>query len=134
MTDYKLPIMGARFRKPAPALLSIAAGGTAMILRPEPENEHDNNAVAIYLPSSSMSDRVLELGEDTLSNAGLEASDIRAKDLWHVGYIPKEIASWMQARLAGKDHPAKLAFLVDGKPAVEFQLQLMAVANNSEGE
>lgn len=125
MTEYKLPIMGARFRKPAVVLLNNLPTGTEFELRPEPTNQFDSFAVAIWLKSKNILEEHLARMSDDLSQMGFEVADIRETGEFHLGYIPKEIASWMQGKIQGQLGGtcfAKLSFLADGKPAVEFAL------------
>jgi hypothetical protein len=77
----KLPIVGARFRPPAEDVLRLLPAGTELILRRQPENPHDGNAVQVLLPGSHDLEEIWkiiqsELGEDF-------------NDDLHLGFIPR---------------------------------------------
>jgi hypothetical protein len=48
----KLPIVGAKFRPPAQEVLTLLPAGAELLLRRQPDNPHDGNAVQVLLPIS----------------------------------------------------------------------------------
>lgn len=120
MTTHTLPIVGAHFRPPAKQLLAAIAGGTDLALIPEPENPYDPNAVRVVLCGESITvdDETLM---DQLAGTGYDIDDIRS-GVFHVGYIPKTEAVWVQPRMAGAPAAGVFAFTMEGKPAVTFEL------------
>ena len=120
-----LPIVGAHFRPPAKALLSVLAQGTELTLVPEPENPYDQFAVKVVV---SGTDAAAGADSDDLNAAligtGWDADSIAEQEEFHLGYIPKTEASWaqglIQAEHGANGAPGVLAFTVEGKPAVAF--------------
>lgn len=92
MTDsIQTPIVGAHFRPPAKALLACLPAGHPLYLRPQPDNEYDENAVQVLLRSTTIpTDEFLcdEL-ETQLSGQGFSLEDVREADEWHLGFLPK---------------------------------------------
>lgn len=90
-----LPIVGARYRPPAQEILDSLPAEAKLLLRRQPDNPYDGNAVQVLMvgfPFSKVPDAINEI----LTAAGIE--DINA-DV-HLGFIPRE-------------HAAKLAPLMD---------------------
>lgn len=98
MSDsIQTPIVGAHFRPPAKALLACLPAGHPLYLRPQPDNEYDENAVQVLLASATIpTDEFLcdEL-ETQLAGAGFDLETVRAEPEWHLGFLPK----------AAKDNP-----------------------------
>lgn len=125
-----LPIVGSYYRPPAKAILSVLPVGTALTLRPEPENKVDRNAIAVWIASADVPESchgsLMLAGADTgfrISADGDRAEDnedflntILLQDEWHLGYVPAVLAAQMHLR---GDTPATLAFTLDGKPGAE---------------
>lgn len=85
------PIVGQHFRPPAKALLACLPAGHPLFLRPQPNNEYDENAVQVLLRSSTIpTDEFLcdEL-ETQLAGAGFDLETVRAEPEWHLGFLPK---------------------------------------------
>lgn len=77
-----LPIVGAKFRPPAEDVLRLLPANAPLLLRRQPENPHDGNAVQVlYKPDDSTSNDVL----DVLVENAIE-------DIVHLGFIPREAA------------------------------------------
>lgn len=128
------PLVGMHFRPPAKALLAALPSDHPLELVPEPENPYDQNAIAVYLRSATVSQQALaELGE-TLPPMGCDVESFLAQPLWHIGYMAKEHAARHHVPLAnligsefqafGDSTPfvARLGFSMDGKYVVKFQL------------
>jgi hypothetical protein len=121
MSKHTLPLVGAHFRPPAKAILQILPGGAPLILRCEPTNPYDPNAVQVLVESKS-------IPEDTHEDLGMHAQGygfdleaILAAEEWHLGYVKATEALWLHRKLQG-DHPASLGFLLNGNPAVNVEL------------
>lgn len=88
------PIVGSHYRQPAPVILEALGLFHPLLLRAEPSNQYDINAIQVLLQTETLLPdiKAQEYLKDQLSACGLELSDIFAQDEWHLGYIPKDIA------------------------------------------
>ncbi len=95
MTDsITTQLVGAHFRPPAKALLAVLPAGHPLLLRPEPTNEYDANAVQVLLRTSSLILLITEVTfrdelENQLAGAGFDVDAVLAEDEWHLGYLPR---------------------------------------------
>lgn len=122
ISSHTYPIVGAFYRPPAQAILKVLPVGTKLTLIPEPENEFDSNAIAIYLNSSqlsSLSDSAKMLLATEALNSGILLEEVLAKPEHHLGYIPRAIAAKLKL---SSELSAKFTTSLDGKPAVIFSL------------
>jgi len=113
------PIVGAHYRPPAKAILSILPIGQELELIPEPYNEHDENAIAVWVDGNSITTNLeLQEVEDRLHAYGFRV-DQNVSESWHLGYIPREVAKDIHL-----DGPLRAKFCVgaSGGPRVEFEL------------
>lgn len=117
-----LPIVGAHFRPPAKALLSVLPAGTALLARPEPENEHDPNAIMVVLPVASVPHTHREVIATAVAGYGFSSDDIFEAAEWHVGYIPAKIAVFLAPKLDGQEAPGTLTFDLAGKPKISLPI------------
>lgn len=95
MTDsITTQIVGAHFRPPAKALLACLPAGHPLVLRPEPTNEYDENAVQVLLRSTTLA----PLCEDPffkeelfgqLTAQGFDVDSVLEEPEWHLGYLPR---------------------------------------------
>lgn len=134
---HQLPIVGARFRPPAEDVLNLLPAGTALLLRRQPENPYDENAIQVLLVWQDEG----ELEATVLQCAEEASAQIDNTVPLHLGYIPREhaqvLAPLMDAEenkdiekdadgvvvsMVSKDIEGKLSFSVTGKPEVEFEL------------
>ena len=128
MTSYLVPLVGAHYRPPAKALLAHLPTGAQLMLRPEPDNPHDSNAIAVLVdPAQVPESQRQELENDALSY-GFDLEEILSRDEWHLGYVKATEASWLQGKIlaafptmSGETMPedwcpATLAFDPGGKP------------------
>lgn len=111
-------IVGAHYRPPAKAILQCLPSGAALILRPEPTNQFDANAIMVICPTSSIPESQHEELELHAAGHGFSLDEILSKTEHHVGYIPKELAA--NIKLPG-DTPATLAFNMKGSPQVAWE-------------
>lgn len=115
-----LPIVGAHYRPPAKALLSVLPAGTTLLARPEPENEHDPNAIMIVLRSSDIPHSHAEAIATAVAGFGFTSDEIFSQAEWHVGYIPAKIAIMLAPKLVGQEAEGKLTFDLAGKPKIDL--------------
>jgi hypothetical protein len=122
MTTHTLPLVGAHFRPPAKAILQVLPAGIELILRAEPTNPYDANAVQVLCASSVIPQEAHEeLGVFALGY-GYDLAQILAQDEWHVGYVKATEASWLQPHIK-QDTKCKFGFLMNGNPAVIVELE-----------
>jgi len=115
-----LPIVGAHFRPPAKALLSILPSGTPLVARPEPENPYDANAIAVWLASANIPHTADEALAEAAAGYGFTVESIREVAEWHLGYIPAKIAVALAPQMAGAEASGTLVFDLTGKPRVSL--------------
>lgn len=112
-----LPIVGAHFRPPAKGILAVLPTGTKLVVRPEPTNEFDPNAMMVLVRTSEIPHTLSEDLELHTAPQGYSATDIFEQAEWHLGYIPKGIAAVLVERVKG-DVEGVLSFNIGGKPMV----------------
>lgn len=135
-------LVGAHFRPPAKALLACLPAGHPLLLRPEPSNEYDANAVQVVLLRSTLEPLLADEAfsaelENQLAGQGFDLATVREADEWHLGYLPRAakgnpaLEEWnvgvqraiheVASADANGEHPcvfAQLSFDSTGKPAV----------------
>lgn len=123
------PIVGAKFRPPAAGLLQLLPVGTRLLVRREPQNEYDANALQVILPvDGELTDLALEATDkwdEVLGGYGYSVVAICSEPEWHLGYVPKEYARELapQFDAAGaREVPARLAVSATGLPRVQFEV------------
>lgn len=122
MNTYLLPCVGARFRKPAVALIQMCSTGTPVLLLPEPSNPFDPNAVQVILKSSDIPEESFEVQAELLEGFGYDKEGVLSQPSWHIGYIPATEAIWLQKKLPSFGLPGELAFDAVGRPAIKFSV------------
>jgi len=124
-----LPIVGAKFRPPAQGLLDLLAHSTPLILRREPGNEYDINAIMVLVASSAL-EGAEERFAKVIEGYGLTIEDLRARSEWHLGYIPRGDAAQLAPRIDAGERVVRcaLSFSIDGRPSVRFELAPSASA------
>ncbi len=131
MTQHILPIVGAHFRPPAKSILSVLPSNAPLLLRPEPDNPFDANAVQVLVASATIPSRVHEDLRASAEPYGYSLESILAEPRWHLGYIPKEhaallvgaIAQWITQHDTDEEVPGILLFSSAGKPTVQFAVE-----------
>src|SRR5271156_4076216 len=96
------PIVGAKFRPPAAGLLSVLGSGSALLVRREPDNPYDPNALQVLvrceelekLPCEQLQAAVEGFGFSSAEVLGEEAipGEEQAVSEWHLGYVPRSEA------------------------------------------
>jgi len=127
MPSISYPIVGAYYHPPAKAILEFLPVGHPLILLPEPTNEVDPNAIAVWIKSSSLPDPGSEEWESALAGFGLTWDELRSKPYYHLGYIPTTAAAQIMADGGlnlDRDGQVKAEFTVGarGGPRVRFDL------------
>lgn len=117
----KLPLVGAHFRPPAKGLLQALPAGHPLELVPEPSNPHDPNAVMVRLVTASIPEDQQENIGTCVVGYGHDWDMIAQETHWHLGYVPRTEAPWLQPLLT-EPFPCTLQFDGNGKPMVEFDL------------
>ena len=117
------PIVGMKFRPPAQALINSLAIGVPLTVMAEPENQYDPNAIAVWLYTKDIPEASKKALAETLPNSGFTIERVMAEEVYHLGYIPKEMAAELKASGAIRDNePQAAQFLVSaqGQARVRF--------------
>jgi len=130
------PIVGIQFRREGRAILEALPAGAQLELLPEPSNQYDPDAIAVYAPSTSIPPESHDALREALLGYGLELEAVLATERHHVGYIPSPngrmahlgtdlraaLTRWVIAQVEPiTSIPVKLAFNLQGQSCVEFQ-------------
>ena len=118
-----MPIVGAFYRPPAQALLDAIAVDTPLLLVAEPENQHDPNAIAVWLGSDNIPETAYVRLKENLPSSGFSLEGVLAEPVWHLGYIPRALAAELKAaNVLGEHNELAVTFAVSGKgePRVKF--------------
>jgi hypothetical protein len=105
---YTLPIVGSRFHPPADDILEVIAIGTLLILRADPHNRFDENAIGIWIAKI-----------DSPIKTTLRQPE------YHLGFIPKDLAKVLRERgfPTDTDIPGEFYLKSDSnQPHIRFQL------------
>lgn len=117
------PIVGMKFRPPAQALINSFAIGVPLTVIAEPENPYDPNAIAIWFYTKDLPEASKEALTETLPNSGWTIERVLDQEVFHLGFIPKEMAADLKASGAVRDNePQAGTFLVSaqGQARVRF--------------
>lgn len=133
-----LPIVGARFRPPAQEVLDNLPAGAKLLLRRQPDNPYDGNAVQVMLNF----DAVADLPDSTrVSHVLIDHEKLPQDFPLHLGFIPREAAAKLAPVMdqwardngieeegtfaieeAEAEWPATLTFSTSGGPCVSFEV------------
>lgn len=126
MTKYTLAIVGAKFRPPAAGLLGVLPTGCALIVRREPSNAYDANAMMVLVTR----EQIMAIDEEKLDAAiegfGYDVEQMSEQPEWHLGYIPRQDALLLAPRMdkAGeRETNGALTFSAEGHPRVQFSIE-----------
>jgi len=117
MPRYSSPIVGMWHHPPAPGILRAAPISCPLILRPEPTNPHDPNAIQVWLTTEGIPLSSHDKLREELQGFGVSMDEFLAEPEWFLGFIPKGAAAIIT--LNG-DTPGTLTFDPQGKPLVIF--------------
>lgn len=120
MPSLILPIVGGRHHPPSLALLNVMPVGQPLEVVPEPDNQFDPNAIAVWLDGRELlipfppNDDI----ESRFQGFGFSSETIFS-EYWKLGFIPKE-----KAKDIILNGPVLGKFCVgsNGGPRVEFEL------------
>lgn len=131
------PIVGLRFYPPATLLIELIPIGFSLVLKPEPSNPYDPNAVQVWLDPAELSLDTQEAEEEALLRFGMEwtnaeGSGIAETGLRHIGHLaakrpkgllaPATLVGELAGRL-GQYHNAQYTMLGNtSMPAASFVL------------
>jgi len=93
MTNYQIPIVGMHFRPPAKAFMQVLPSKHQLILKPEPENKFDSNAIAVYALSADLPADLHEELNILATPMGYSIEDILQSPEWQLGYIAAKDAA-----------------------------------------
>jgi hypothetical protein len=114
------PIVGAHFHRPAKAILAVLPIGTLLDVIPEPDNEYDPNAIAIWVKSDQIPREAAGELDNLSKGYGFNAEEIlQPGDMWMLGYIPREIAAKLQPF---EMKTGKFSVGANGGPRVEIEI------------
>jgi len=134
-------IVGGKFRPPALGVLSALPAGFPLLLRREPSNAYDNNAIMVLVNDadawSELDDAAVN---ELLAGYGAEKDDISARlgggsPGFQLGYVPREDASEIAViadALRAASWRGVLTFSSSGNPRVTFQLPRGKEENGKE--
>jgi hypothetical protein len=110
------PIVGTKFRgEPAISLIKTLAHDTPLVLKREPENQYDNNAVAVYHVTH------IHPGEN------LDGAIVDGAGATHLGYIPARLNTELSIILDTGNDEYQINATFDasepGKPRVNVKLE-----------
>ena len=93
-TTLTCPIVGSHFRPPAKQLLTVLPVGSALVLRPEPDNPYDENAIQVLVSvASTYPVAKWAVLATALAGTGFEPQDLIDREAiegpLQLGYIPK---------------------------------------------
>jgi len=111
------------YHPPAQAIINALPIDAPLILRAQPHNEHDRNAIGVLVSSSVFADLDPEPIEQQLATSGIGIKDILSQDEWFLGYIPRPIAAKLKASKTVTDSADVEGWFgckPDGSPEVNF--------------
>ena len=131
------PIVGSIFRPPAKAILQVLPLGAPLTLRRERDNIHDCNAIAVWVPTSSIPDDQAETLDLLAQGFGFDIGQIMCESEWHLGYIPARMVSALAPQWDEFDMgeaPATLTFNAKGEPRAEWDGVISPKAEAEEAQ
>lgn len=132
-----LPIVGARHRPPADIILNGLPKGTPLLLRRDPDNPYDSNAIEVVLPAGWQAnvptdDFVVIMGNISVSSESPPPDDTP----FMLGFIPKGLAEVLAPKM--DENPGEVNCLLDfdatGKPCVGMPDELNEEEDEEEEE
>jgi hypothetical protein len=117
MENY--PIVGAWHHPPAQALFEVLPPSTLLILRPEPTNPFDPNAIQVLLPRTSLdalNPHAQGVLVRSLAGYGTSIDELHEQETTMLGYIARKFAEGLAPQLGGEDTRAKLVYGASGAP------------------
>jgi hypothetical protein len=135
------PLVGMFHHRPAVALLRHLPVDAPLVLRLEPQNHYDPNAVMVLLRSQDIPAQAHDALNLDLAGFGFDLPEVLAKEEWHLGYVARNFAPAFTQKIMDNiltldiaaaedlgedlptqvtvgDWPGLLGFDVAGKPTV----------------
>jgi hypothetical protein len=117
-------LVGMRFRPPADVIVGNLAAGTDLVLMRQPDNPHDENAIAVLLAGFQGED-FTELRDEAEAAATAQGLVVEEwlTDPIYLGFISRNEAALISKELDaaerdGRNVEAKLSFNLEGRPKV----------------
>lgn len=126
-----IPLVGAYYRPPAQAIIQVLPVGALLLLEHEPTNQHDPNAIRVFVLTTNIPEAAHEELELLAAGFGVELSRILAEPRWQLGYIPKDRAAMLLPYL-DRVLAATLMLATDGKPLVHLTIEENTNAKESD--
>lgn len=130
-----LAIVGARFRPPASGILSVLPGGASLLVRREPDNQYDANALQVLvdhaaldeIPNQQLQPAVEGFGFTTNADGRVcdPQTQVELPGPIHLGYIPRIDAELLAPSFDSegvREARGSLTFDLQGRPCVAFQV------------
>ncbi len=121
-------IVGARFRPPAAGLLSVLGAGARLLVRREPQNPYDPNALQVLVETSTLAKLPISQLQAACEGFGFGAEELcgaSAPSEWHLGYVPRDAAEIYAPGFDASglaEVPGEFTFDLAGKPSVSFEV------------
>jgi hypothetical protein len=117
-----IKIVGAFYRPPAKAVLTVLQAGAKLRVIPEPDNPHDENAQKVAVsPNQILEDQHTNL-QYLITGHGMELGEILEMESIHLGYLPRDEAERLVSKIPDEGLDGELAFTLEGAPAIKFSL------------
>jgi len=84
--ELKIPLVGMHFRPPAKEVVQCLPVGTELILRAEPTNEHDPNAVRVLVDLRDFPESKYQLLQNMIGPV-YDAEQLCSEGLFMLGYL-----------------------------------------------
>lgn len=110
-------LVGMQFHPPALAVLSALPAGCPLEVRPEPQNEYDPNALAVWLEIKNIPATAHETLSERLPGYGVTLEEFLQREEIQIGYIAKGEAAGIAGRLKGPSS-GHLSFSGGDRPRV----------------
>ena len=123
---FALPIVGAKFRPPALGILATLPSDCALVLRREPSNGFDVNAIQVLVARSALERLDARVLNEAVLGYGSSFGDLMLSAEHHLGYIPREDAARLAPLVDARglvEWSGALGFSPTGAPRVEFTLE-----------
>jgi len=130
-------IVGARFRPPAAGVLSVLPSGASLLVRREPSNAYDVNALQVLVVRETLAGLPQPQLLAAIEGFGFTLTDVPGEIVTndyarqalefplHLGYVPRVEAATLAPlfdRAGQAEVRAELTFAADGAPRVAFRV------------
>lgn len=121
-SEWFVHLVGAHFRPPAEAVLAVLPAGCALEIRPEPDNPHDSNALAVWLRTANIPPTSYPQLTERLPGYGTSIENLLLEEEIQLGYVARSEAGEIAARITGQIAPGRLSFSERGKPKIVISI------------